>query len=159
MRILLPKNACSRKTTAEHLAVKKTVILLGPLPPPVMGPTLATDVILNSKLKNEFNLIHLDTSDHRELNTLGSIDFWNVYLSIKFYLVLIYLIIRWKPDLVYIPVSQTTLGYLKDSVFIIITKLFRRKIVCHLRGGNFKNWLNSSSAATQYYVKYVIVFR
>jgi len=118
-----------------------------------MGPTLATALLLNSKLRDQFDLVHLDTSDHRESNTLGAIDFPNVYLAIKFYLSLTYLIIRSRPALVYIPVSQTTLGYLKDSIFIIIGKLFQRKVVCHLRGGNFKNWLNSASAATRWYVR------
>ncbi len=132
--------------------MKKKIIFLGPLPPPYMGPSLATEVLLNSKLKDEFDLIHLDTSDHRGLETLGAIDFWNIYLPLKFYLSLIKLIITKKPDLVYIPISQATLGYLKDSIFIIISKLFRRKVVCHLRGGNFKNWLNTASLATNWYV-------
>jgi glycosyltransferase involved in cell wall biosynthesis len=135
--------------------MKKKIIFLGPLPPPYMGPSLATEVLLNSKLKDEFDLIHLDTSDHRGLETLGAIDFWNIYLPLKFYVILIKLIITKKPDLVYIPISQETLGYLKDSIFIIISKLFRRKVVCHLRGGNFKNWLNRASSATNWYVKKV----
>ncbi len=132
--------------------MKRKIIFLGPLPPPYMGPSLATEVLLNSKLKDEFDLIHLDTSDHRDLKTLGAIDFWNLYLPLKFYLNLIKLIFTKKPDLVYIPISQTTLGYLKDSIFIIISKLFRRKVVCHLRGGNFQNWLNAASSATNWYV-------
>jgi glycosyltransferase involved in cell wall biosynthesis len=135
--------------------MKKKIIFLGPLPPPYMGPSLATEVILNSKLKEEFDLIHLDTSDHRDLKTLGAIDFWNIYLAFKFYLNLIKLILTKKPDLVYIPISQTTIGYLKDSIFIITSKLLRRKVVCHLRGGNFQNWLNAASSATNWYVKKV----
>jgi glycosyltransferase involved in cell wall biosynthesis len=138
--------------------MKTKIIFLGPLPPPYMGPSLATEVLLNSKLKDKFELIHLDTSDNRDLETLGAIDFWNIYLALKFYLNLIKLIITKKPDLVYIPISQTTLGYLKDSFFIIISKLFRRKVVCHLRGGNFKNWLNTASSATNWYVKKVHAF-
>jgi len=57
--------------------------------------------------------------------------------------------------MVYIPISQTTLGYLKDSGFILITKLFRKKILCHLRGGNFKNWLDTSGRLINWYVRYV----
>lgn len=120
-----------------------------------MGPTLATEVILNSSLRDEFTLIHLDTSDHRDLGTLGALDLRNVYLALKAYVVMFWLLLRHWPDLVYIPISQTTIGYLKDSGLILIAKLFGRRVVCHLRGGNFSNWLRSASAATRWYVRTV----
>lgn len=131
------------------------IIFLGPLPPPFMGPSVATQIILNSKLKDEFDLIHLDTSDHRNLNKLGSIDFRNVSLALRHYCILISLIITKWPSLVYIPISQTTIGYLRDAGFIIISKLFGLRVVCHLRGGNFKNWYNSSAAITRCLVRSV----
>jgi glycosyltransferase involved in cell wall biosynthesis len=135
--------------------MRPRVLFLGPVPPPHMGPSLATVVILNSRLTDEFELIHLDTSDPRELDTLGAIDFQNIWLALKFYLQMIAAIARHRPALVYIPVAQTTLGYLKDSGFILIGKLLGRRVVCHLRGGNFGNWLAGASAATRLYVKLV----
>jgi len=63
--------------------------------------------------------------------------------------------VRHWPDLVYIPISQTTIGYLKDSGFILLAKLFRRKVVCHLRGGNFGNWFASATPLTRWYVRLV----
>ena len=131
---------------------KKTIIFMSPTPPPYMGPTIATEIILNSRLKDEFDLIHLDTSDHRGLHTLGAIDFQNVHLAFKHYLRLGWLILTRWPDVVYAPISQTTRGYLRDAGFILIAKLLRIKVICHLRGGNFRNWylsskrLNSSKA-------------
>jgi glycosyltransferase involved in cell wall biosynthesis len=61
-------------------------------------------------------------------------------------------ITKW-PAMVYIPISQTTIGYLRDSIFIVISKLFKRKVICHLRGGNFKNWYDSASSLTQLFVR------
>lgn len=131
---------------------KKKIIFLAATPPPYMGPTIATEVILNSKLKKEFNLIHLDTSDHRDLNTQGALDFQNVYLALKHYMILFWLIITRWPAMVYIPICQTTLGYFRDAIFILISKLFSRKVICHLRGGNFKNWYYSASVITRWLV-------
>ena len=122
------------------------------VPPPYMGPTLATSVILDSKLRKKMDLIHLDTSDHRALEKLGVIDLRNIYLALKFSFILMFLIVARKPDLVYIPVSYATLAYIKDSIFIIISKLFRRKIVCHLRGGT---WLYSAGPLITWYVNKV----
>jgi glycosyltransferase involved in cell wall biosynthesis len=135
------------------LQPKPKVIFLGPLPPPFIGPTLATKVILGSSLAQRYELIHLDTSDHRGIETFGRIDFWNLLLPLIHYSKLVWLLIRYRPVLVYIPISQTTLGYAKDSIFIIISKVFRRKVICHLRGGNFGNWFAGASAFTQRYVK------
>jgi glycosyltransferase involved in cell wall biosynthesis len=134
---------------------KKKVLFLSPLPPPYMGPTVASQIILNSGLKNEFALIHLDTSDHRELDHLNTIDFRNIFLAIRHGFVLFWLIITRMPDLVYIPISQTTIGYIRDSAYILISKIFNRKVVCHLRGGNFRNWYNFSSSFTRWYIRTV----
>ncbi len=131
------------------------VLLVGAVPPPFMGPTLATEVILRSSLRDKFELIHLDTSDHRPLDTLGAIDFQNIYLALRSYVIMLAMLLRYWPDLVYIPISQTTLGYVKDSALIILAKLFRRKVLCHLRGGYFREWLASASGLTRWYVRVV----
>jgi len=132
---------------------KKKILVLSPLPPPYMGPTMATGIILNSELKNEFTLIHLDTSDHRELDHLNKFDFRNVFLAIKHGVILFWLIITRMPHLIYIPVSQTTLGYVRDSAYIVLSKIFGRKVICHLRGGNFKNWYDSSNSLIRWYIR------
>jgi len=132
---------------------KKKVLFLSPLPPPYMGPTIATRIILDSALQNEFTLIHLDTSDHRELDHLNKIDFRNIYLAIKHGIVLCGLIVTRMPDLVYIPISQSTVGYIRDSAYIVLSKIFGRKVICHLRGGNFKNWYDSSNPLFRWYIR------
>ena len=129
-----------------------SVIFLGQLPPPYMGPSLATQIILNSALAQDFELRHLDTSHHKSLDTLGSINFSNVTSALRQYLILISMILRKRPDIVYIPSCQETLGYYRDSIFIFIAKLFGAKVVCHLRGGNFKNWLTETSPVTRWFV-------
>jgi len=134
---------------------KGKILFLGKLPPPYIGPAVASQAILNSRLKDYFALIHLDLSDHRDINTLGKFDVTNFYLAFRHYFRLVRLIIVHRPGLVYIPAGQTTVGYLRDSVFILIAKLFRRKVVCHLRGGNFKNWYDGASRLMKWWVRFV----
>lgn len=126
-------------------SVRPKILFLGPVPPPYMGPSVATKIILGSKLTHEFTLIHMDTSDHRDLGKLGLIDFQNIFLALRHYLSLAWLIFFHKPELVYIPNSQTTVGYLRDAGFIVISKLLGSRVICHLRGGNFRNWYQSTS--------------
>ncbi|MEX0966092.1 MAG: glycosyltransferase family 4 protein [Bacteroidia bacterium] len=125
------------------------VVFLGKLPPPYIGPSVACQLILKSKLKDNFQLLHLDTSDHRDINTLAKMDFTNFYLAFKQYYMLFKMLVKDKPDMVYIPAGQTTISYFRDAGFILLAKLFGKKVICHLRGGNFVNWYNSTSALTK----------
>lgn len=134
---------------------KHTIVFLGKLPPPYIGPTVATRILLNSPLREKYRLLHLDTSDHRDINTLGAFDIKNLLLPFWHYIKLIILIVRQRPDAIYIPSAQTTVAFLRDTPFVLLAKAFRLKVICHLRGGNFLNWFNDTGALMQWLVKRV----
>ena len=134
---------------------KQQIIFLGKLPPPYIGPSVACEIIINSKLKEEFQLIHLDTSDHRDINTLGKIDFGNMYYALKQYAILIHYLFKYREAMVYVPAGQTTVGYIRDAVFIVIAKMFGRKVITHLRGGNFLNWYSKAPGYARWIVRRV----
>ena len=50
---------------------KKTVLIVGKLPPPYIGPAVATNIILNSTLKEEFDLLHLNTKVNQSIDDFG----------------------------------------------------------------------------------------
>jgi glycosyltransferase involved in cell wall biosynthesis len=132
---------------------KKRLLLMGPLPPPYMGPTVATETLLNSRLNDEFDIEHLDTSDHRPLTNLGRIDFRNVYLALEHYVQLFWKLAANRGDVVYIPISQTAIGFLRDVPFVVLSKLFRKKVVLHLRGGYFREFYDSSGDIMRYIIR------
>ena len=132
---------------------KPKVLILGKLPPPFMGPAIATQIILNSKLKDSFELIHLDTTINREIATMGSWSLAKSWRNFALYFKLIGKIIRYRPKLVLIPISQTTMGFLKDAFFILISAMLLRKVLVQLRGSNFKNWLAKAGAPVRLFVK------
>ena len=124
---------------------KKKIILIGAIPPPYHGTNISNERILNSKVKNIYNLYHLDISDHRDLNNLGRIDPVNVFLSIKSFFKLFILLLRIKPDLTYLVIAQN-LAYLRDGIFILVVRIFSRaKIVVHLRSSYFKKYYDKSN--------------
>jgi glycosyltransferase involved in cell wall biosynthesis len=116
---------------------------------------MACEILLHSKLNDDFKLIHLDLSDHRNIDTLAKIDFINSYLAIKQYVKMIGLIIQYRPTLVYIPAGQTTVGYIRDAGYILIAKFFGRKVITHLRGGYFRKWYESSGSLLQWFIRFV----
>lgn len=132
---------------------KKSIIFMVPTPPPYMGPSVATEVILNSRFIKEFDVIHIDTADRRDLSNLGKIDLTNIYLACKHYLFLIQKLLVCQASLVYIPISQTSIGFLKDIPLILLPKLFSKKVVLHLRGGYFREFYHSSSAVMKMLIR------
>lgn len=135
---------------------KPKVLLLGKLPPPYMGPSIATEIILKSSLSNHFDLFHLNTKVNNKISSFGRWSFDKVFKNISIYFKMINLVRKSKPDVVLIPISQTTTGFFKDSLFILIAKIYRRKVVLQLRGSNFKTWVDNSSSINKGYVTYIL---
>ncbi|MEO8664149.1 MAG: glycosyltransferase family 4 protein [Ignavibacteria bacterium] len=118
--------------------IKKKVLLIGSLPPPYHGSNIFFDNLLNSKLKNEFDLLHLDTSDHRNLDNLTKLDFTNVYLALKNIFQLARLLRKEKPDIVYITPAVSFLPYFRDGLFLLTSSyLSKAGIIIHLHGGKY----------------------
>jgi glycosyltransferase involved in cell wall biosynthesis len=132
---------------------KKNILLLGKLPPPYMGPSIATALLLQSDLSRTFNLLHVDTKVNTDLKNIGKFNFDKLKKNLAIYRKLIKINHNNKPELALIPFSQTTIGFIKDSIYIRICLLLRTKVLLHLRGSEFKIWMNRSNFLTRWYVK------
>jgi glycosyltransferase involved in cell wall biosynthesis len=131
----------------------KTVVIIGPLPPPVHGVTVAIRRVLDSGLRDRFRLVHLDTSDHRDPSTIGSTDFWNCWYALKSYVMLFLHCLRYRPSVVYVPISQSWVGYFRDSFYFAIARIFSpARVVVHLHGGHFGRFYETGSRLTKRYV-------
>lgn len=108
-----------------------------------MGPAIATEIILNSELKNRFNIKHVDTRLDKNINSIGNISIKKPFILISIYIKFLFALLSFSPDLVLIPISQSWGGFIKDSIFILLASLANTKIIIHLRGSNFKNLYNS----------------
>lgn len=135
---------------------KTKVLILGKLPPPYMGPSIATEILLKSDLKNRFELIHLDTKINHSISSFGKWNFTKISKNISIYFKLLSLLRKNKPQIVLIPISQTTTGFIKDSIFILLASLFKTKIIIQLRGSDIQNWLSKSSNLTRTFFKSIL---
>lgn len=118
--------------------MKHNVVIIGLIPPPYSGPEIDTTNILNSMiLKNTFNLFHLNTRKHASFDQRGSLSFKSVLRELHNMFKLSLLIIKVHPKIVYIPFCQTDIGVIRDSLFILTSKVFRRKVVLSLPNGSY----------------------
>ena len=136
--------------------IKPKVLLLGKLPPPYIGPSIATEILLKSGLNQYFELIHLDTKVNENIHAFGKWNLGKVVKNFNLYARIRHLLKVHQPDLVLIPISQTTTGFFKDSLFILICRFFHVKVLLQLRGSNFKTWISHSSYLNKRYVKWVL---
>jgi glycosyltransferase involved in cell wall biosynthesis len=115
--------------------------------------SVVTQTLLDSELPSEFELIHLDTADRRSLSNVGRLDFRNCALALLHGYRFLYLLLRHWPDLVYLPIAQNSLGFLRDSLFLLPALLLGRPVAIHLHGSAFRGFYNSAPGPIRFLVR------
>ncbi|MCA1761509.1 MAG: hypothetical protein LC664_00715 [Flavobacteriales bacterium] len=121
---------------------KPRVLILGKLPPPIMGPAIATEIILNSELKDDYELFHFDTRINDSVQEMGKVKFSKIAQISRLYQTYRQTLREVKPHLVLVPIGQTSAGFFKDIPFIRLAAKSRIKVVVQLRGSAFKTWFD-----------------
>lgn len=130
----------------------KKILIVGKNPPPHYGTSVWFQTLQQNAWPPHFEIHFFDNNTHSSLQSVGKWSFKRLFLTFnlfeKFKLTLKML----QPDLVLVPVSQSGIGFLKDSFFIRKAKK-RNKTMIILHGSNWQNWLDSSPKSTQNMVK------
>ena len=61
-----------------------------------------------------------------------------------------------RPAVVYLPISQSSIGFLRDSLLMLPAWITGAHVVLHLHGGNFKAWYESRSFLMRIFVRMVL---
>lgn len=135
---------------------RNKVLLIGPTPPPYAGMEVITQTLLESEISKLFRMLHLDISDRRSSDNKGRLDFINVYLALSHSLKLLWILIKQKPDLIHFQIAQNNLGYLRDSVFILLARIFRKRYLIHLHGASFRKFYLSTNVFMRYLIRLTV---
>ena len=92
----------------------KKILILGKLPPPYMGPAIATKILLESGLKDRFHLLHLNTRINEDLRNIGKWSLKKVLQNTGLYFKMAGICLEKRPRLVLVPISMMLQSY--DSV-------------------------------------------
>jgi len=138
--------------------MKIKILLFGSYPPPYHGTSVylkgLTRILSDS---GRFTVFTVNSSDKRDnLSNLGRIDFVNVYSALKAIIRLVFVLLFNRVDVVYVPISQNKLGYLRDGFAILFGKVFGGKVVIHLHGSYFLQFYENSSNVYKKFVDLTI---
>ena len=124
------------------------VLVVGPVPPPYHGvATYIRDLLGAASRETRFQFEHLDTSDRRDASNLGHWDARNLSLGFSNLAELASRLLRGRHDLVYVPISQNIPAFLRDALFVILSRLHGSRVVLHLHGGYFREFFDKEAPA------------
>lgn len=116
------------------------VLILGKLPPPYIGPAVATRIILESALNDDFALHHFDTRINEDVSKMGLLRPGKLKRVASMYVSFRKALKRIEPAVVLIPIAQTTAGFAKDAPFIRMAQKVGARVIIQLRGSEWRVW-------------------
>ena len=127
-----------RRSSMGH---RPRILVVGPVPEPYNGMTVITSTVLSSRLRDAFDVVHLDTSDHRPVSNVGRVDVRNVALGVMSAVRLLRDAIRCRVDAIYLPIAKNRVGFLRDAVLLLEARALRRTTIIHFHARGFDEFV------------------
>jgi glycosyltransferase involved in cell wall biosynthesis len=116
----------------ERNLCKKKILFITPLPPPVHGSAMVSQFIKDSKLiKDSFNCDFVNLSTSRKMDEIGKQSIMKIFRFLGSYICVFLKLLFNRYELCYLAITCHGIGFLKDAPFVLLCKLFGRKIVIH----------------------------
>ena len=115
---------------------KHRVLFIATFPPPIHGSSVVSEQIRNSKVINDaFEGDYVNFGTSRKMDEIGKGGLWlNIKKLSRFagsFFNTFRLLITHRYDLCYLAITCHGAGFLKDAPFVLLCKMFGRKIVIH----------------------------
>ena len=111
---------------------KPHILFITPLPPPVHGSAMVSQYIKDSELiRGEFDCDFVNLSTSRRMDEIGKGGAKKLLRFAGSFFLLFYKLLVHRYDLCYLAITCHGVGFLKDAPFVLLCKLFGRKVVIH----------------------------
>ncbi len=108
------------------------------------------EILLNAaELQKDYRLVHVNT------NNVGKGCMGRILCTVRSLLLYLGQLIAYQPKIVYLMISRSKLGCLRDCLFIPLARLGGARVVVHLRGGDFQIFYESLGPALKRVVRHV----
>lgn len=118
------------------MASGRKILFITPLPPPVHGSSMVSRYIKDSSLINkQFECHYVNLSTSRRMEEIGKhsylLYFKKAFRFLSSFALLFKNLLCNRYDLCYLAITCHGVGFLKDMPFVLLCKLFGRKVVIH----------------------------
>lgn len=111
---------------------KRRILFITPLPPPVHGSAMVSQYIKeNKELNEEFVCDFVNLSTSRNIDEIGKKSIMKYVRFIGAYFITLWKLLTKRYALCYLAITCHGLGFLKDAPFVLLCKLFGRKVIIH----------------------------
>jgi glycosyltransferase involved in cell wall biosynthesis len=137
-------------------ADKAQILVVGPSPPPIGGVATFVKILLDSRLADKYQLIHIDTrrdrGGHGKQNRLALI---NLYYLARQLAAMLAVCIRQRPRIIHLPLTSGV-SFWKGAAFTLAGRLFGLKVVAHLHGGYFQDFYAGQNRLARAAIRWVL---
>jgi glycosyltransferase involved in cell wall biosynthesis len=153
----------------EFIQLQKKILILGPLPPTVGGITTFIEGILNSELNSKYELSTFDTQrptyglfkevwDYTLLLRLGFLSLVkSLVWTFSHLMIFPIALLKNRPDIVHINTASYWVFW-ENGIYVLISKIFRRKVILHIHGGGFEDFYNRSNSFLKFLLQEILIF-
>jgi glycosyltransferase involved in cell wall biosynthesis len=137
--------------------MNKKLILIGPKSSllTTSGQAMMFQLLIDEISNNNFDFLIIDISEKESFRKSGSFSFKRLTQYLKLFLKYLFFLIRFPREIIYITISQSLPGFLRDFFFISFGRLFNLKIIAHQFGGNFYNFYYNQPLFVRHLIKYL----
>lgn len=128
---------------------KMRVLMIGPGENVGGGISALVETIL-PELRRKVEVLYFPTVVNRSLMDCGKVTIKNLIIAGSQYIRYLYAMVLNRPNIIHLHTSQGY-GWLKDTFYLWVSRLFGCRIVLHMHGGNFDNYYNESPRPIQLY--------
>ena len=115
--------------------VKKRILAILSTPPPVHGSALMNNYVFKSNLLREaFCMDYIHYNFVKKVSEIGDFNFKKIIKFFRYFFLVFYKLLFNKPDLVYFPIVPYGSSFYRDSILVLLIKIFKIPLVYHLHG-------------------------
>ncbi len=129
--------------------MKKKILFIINLPPPVYGANVVGGYVRNSTIINAgFECTYINLTTEKQLNNMNNFDLQKIFICLKLYFKVFTTLTKKRFSLCYMTINAAGSGFYKDFIVVVLLKIFRCKIVYHYHNkgvckGENVSWLNA----------------
>ncbi|MBR5168362.1 MAG: glycosyltransferase family 4 protein [Salinivirgaceae bacterium] len=108
------------------------ILFIAPFPPPVHGSAMVSQQIRDSHvINNAFRCDYVNLSTSRRMDEIGKRSAVKLWRMVSAFIKTFWLLLTRRYALCYLAITCHGGGFMKDAPFVLLCKLFRRKIIIH----------------------------